>query len=101
MTTNSELFPLKEHGWRQGLATLTNKENQAWWGTRKWWVQSLIWAAIINGFFAMMLWLIPLSDPEEALPPSEVKNLFIILFSTFSTIGVIVLNQSAIVGEKQ
>ena len=101
MAASDTLYPVKEHSWRQGLGTLIRKENSAWWGTRKWWVQSLVWLAIINGFFAIMLWLVPLEDPEEALAPAELKDMFIILFSVFTTIGVIVLSQSAIVGEKK
>jgi len=101
MTAHSDLYPVRERGWRRGFTNLTRKENHSWWRTRKWWVQSLIWLAIINGFFAIMLWLVPLQDPEEAVPAGELKDLFIILFSVFTTIGVIVLNQSAIVGEKQ
>lgn len=101
MTSQSDLYPVKSHGWRRGLGNLTNKENRAWWRTKKWWVQSLIWLVVINGIFGLILWVAPESDPEQAIPTSEAADVFIIIFSAFATIGVIVLNQSAIIGEKQ
>jgi ABC-2 type transport system permease protein len=57
--------------------------------------------AIINGFMALILWVIPAADPEEVIPLEEAKQVFLILFGLFATIGVIVLVQGAIVGEKQ
>jgi ABC-2 type transport system permease protein len=101
MSISGALVAVKEKSWWYGLAILFRKENHAWWGTKKWWIQSLIWLAIINGFFAMMLWLIPLEDPEGAPPPSEVRSMYVIMFSIFTTIGVIVLSMSALVGEKK
>jgi ABC-2 type transport system permease protein len=101
MAASEALYPVKDHSWRQGLGTLIRKENSAWWGTRKWWVQSIVWLVIINGLFALILWAVPSENPEEVPSSSEVKEMFIIIFSVFTTIGAIVLSQSAIVGEKQ
>jgi ABC-2 type transport system permease protein len=95
------LQPVRESGWLQGFRNLLRKENQAWWGTRKWWINALVWTAIINGFIALILWVVPATDPEEAIDFEGAVQLFIILFSVFATIGVIVLVQGAIVGEKQ
>jgi ABC-2 type transport system permease protein len=95
------LQPVRESGWLQGFRNLLRKENQAWWGTRKWWINALVWTAIINGLLAIMLWVIPETDPDEITSLEEAKQIFLILFSLFATIGVIVLVQGAIVGEKQ
>ena len=101
MATNEVLYPVKSHSWRQGLGTLIRKENNAWWGTRKWWVQSLVWLVIINGLFALILWAAASENPEEVPSSAELKEIFIIIFSAFTTIGAIVISQGAIVGEKQ
>ncbi len=95
------LQPVRESGWLQGFRNLLRKENQAWWGTRKWWINALVWSAIINGMLAIMLWVIPETDPHEITSLEEAEQIFLILFSLFATIGVIVLVQGAIVGEKQ
>lgn len=101
MASIDTLKPVGDSGRLQGFSNLFRKENYAWWGTRKWWVNALIWSAIINGFLAMILWVVPLSDPEEVIDLSGVLQMFIILFGVFATIGVIVIAQGAIVGEKQ
>ena len=101
MTDNNALVTVEEHGWRQGFNNLLGKENQAWWGTRRWLMHSLIWLAIVNGFLFLLLWVVPASDPEEA-PPLEVAiEMFVVLSGVFTTIGVIVLAQGAIIGEKR
>lgn len=101
MVDNNALVPVDEHGWRQGFKNLLGKENHAWWGTRKWLVHSLIWLAIVNGFLFLMLWVVPASDPEEAPPLETAIEMYVILSGVFTTIGVIVLAQGAIIGEKR
>jgi ABC-2 type transport system permease protein len=59
MATNAELLPVRESGWRMGFANLLSKETGAWWRTRMWWIQALIWLAIMNGMVALMLWGVP------------------------------------------
>jgi ABC-2 type transport system permease protein len=95
------LKPVGKSSRLQGLSNMLRKENHSWWGTRKWWVNILIWTAMINGFIALILWVIPLSEPEEIIPLPEALQLFVTLFSAFATIGVIVIAQGAIVREKQ
>jgi ABC-2 type transport system permease protein len=101
VTDNHALIPVSERGWRQGFNNLLGKENHAWWGTRKWLKQSLIWLAVVNGFLFIMLWLVPLRDPEQAAPLAEEVQMFVIVSGVFTTIGVITLAQSAIIGEKR
>ena len=101
MSHNNTLVAVEEHGWRQGFNNLLGKENRAWWGTRRWLVQSLVWLAIVNGFLFLMLWVVPASDPEEAPPLETAIEMFVILSALFTTVGVIVLAQGAIIGEKR
>ena len=101
MATMEGLKPVGKSSRLQGLSNMLRKENQAWWGTRKWWINILVWTAMINGFIALILWVIPLSEPEEIIPLPEALGLFVTLFGAFATIGVIVIAQGTIVREKQ
>ena len=62
MSSNTTFIPVAEHGWGSGFINLLRKENGTWWGTRKWWVQTIIWLLISNGVIAFILWVIPLID---------------------------------------
>ncbi|MGB3713700.1 MAG: ABC transporter permease [Candidatus Promineifilaceae bacterium] len=101
MATIEGLKPVSKSRWLHGFNNMLRKENYSWWGTRKWWINILIWTAMINGFIALILWVIPLSEPEEIIPLPEALQLFLTLFGAFATIGVIVIAQGAIVREKQ
>ena len=43
MTVNSELQHVKEWSQMRGFSNLFRKENRAWWGTRRWLVQAVLW----------------------------------------------------------
>jgi ABC-2 type transport system permease protein len=93
---------VNESGGFRGFANLLHKENSLWWGTRKWWTQSLIWLLVSNGLIALILWVIPALDSTSSVPPpSEVMNIFLVTHGAFASFGVMILAQSAIVGEKQ
>jgi len=47
MSAHSAILPVHETGWRRGFANLLSKENGAWWRTRRWLVQTIIWVAIL------------------------------------------------------
>lgn len=99
MSSNSALQTLDIPAWRSGFGNMLRKELAAWWSTRKWWVQSLVWFAIINGMVALLLWVVPAADPADVPPAREVFEIFMNLFA-ISAIGAMVLMQGAIVGEK-
>lgn len=100
MSGNSSLQMLLEPNWRSGFINLFRKEMGFWFNTRKWWVQGLVWFLILNGLNVLLLWVVPALDPGGAPPPSEVYEIFLQAFA-ISVIGVIILMQSAVVGEKQ
>jgi ABC-2 type transport system permease protein len=82
-------------GWSRGLDNLLRAELGRWFGTRTWWVQILIWAAVAN--------LIPIM---AALGTKDSVGVdLVMLFNVFlgmgAPIGVCILMQEAIVGEKQ
>ena len=68
MANTQTLQPVTERGWRQGLANLMRKENDQWWRTRRWWVQSLLWLLVIYGTLAVGLWLVPVVEPPSCWP---------------------------------
>ncbi len=100
MSGSSAFVLVEESGWRAGLRNLFRAEFQSWWRTRKWWVQSLIWIGAID-FILLTVVLVSRSDPAAAMPSSELLVLFSVFGGLFPTIGVNILMQGAVVGEKQ
>ncbi len=95
MSSTRALKLVDESGWRSGFRNLLRKENDLWWGTRKWWIQSLVWSVI------PILLILPGSDPENATKPAEYLGPYLRIFSDLSTFGVAILMMSAIVDEKR
>ena len=90
------LEPVPERGWRNGLSTLLRNELRAWWGTKTWLVQALIWTVVLNGFTALVLWGGPRAASADAA-----RTVFGLFTGIFGALGVIVATQGAIVGEKR
>ena len=109
MSGSNALQLVNEHGWRSGFANMLRKENDRWWGKgRQWQVHGLVWLLLINGLLAVNLWVIPIimaTNPEVAAELSGEIDPPAVTFMTYMKIipvfGVIIIAQSAIVGEKQ
>ena len=86
------LFPRRERGWRMGLANMLAKENIAWWRTRRWWVQCLLWLFFMIG--SMVANLANGQHPEDAI-----MN-FLWVAGAVVPIGAIILGQDSILGER-
>ncbi|MGB5655271.1 MAG: hypothetical protein WBN35_01500, partial [Acidimicrobiia bacterium] len=80
-------------GWRSGLSNLMGAAFGSWWRTSNWWVQSLLWTAVINGSLAVVIW----SDTPEEL---DVFTLYGVM-TMFAAIAVAILMQEEVVGEKR
>lgn len=103
------LQPVHASGWLGGFANMFGKEMSDWFGTFRWLVQTIIWLAIINGFVAFLLWIVPII--EKAAPsggPSVTQDPYSMGLQTFFSfiaqlgmIGVVVLTQDEVIGEKQ
>ena len=109
MVTNTELQRVGLSGWRTGLPSLLNKENRAWWGSRRWLTQSILWTVVVNGFVALMVFLLlPFGQSKsEGLAPGSMDSLTTaaqmlvqIALMALAT-GAIVLAQDAIIAERQ
>jgi ABC-2 type transport system permease protein len=108
MVANTELQRVGLSGWRTGLGNLLRKENRAWWASRRWLVQSVVWTVVVNGFVALILFSLPAgarltggSGPTKPeLLITGVEMLFQI--GTFAlALGAVILAQDAIIGERQ
>lgn len=96
MAGNSAFQLVSERGWRRGLGGMLRSEFSRWWGTRMWWVQSLIWV----GFAGFMLSVI-LFSAETPPPSQEVAVLYAIFAGLFPAVGVVIMMQGVVVGEKK
>jgi ABC-2 type transport system permease protein len=105
MVANAEFQRVRLSGWRTGLANLLRKENRAWWTSRRWLVQGLLWALVVDGLTALMLFVMPwlikvLGAPEMDSLSMGVEALF--KFGLLAlAFGAIILVQDAILGERQ
>jgi ABC-2 type transport system permease protein len=120
MASNSEFQMIGNQGRWQGFANLLHKENRLWWRTSRWWVQTLIWLAIANGILFMVIGIAPKMEnppgqasnaqatqvsaqPGESQTPLGILGLtvFLKMAGIAIAIGVVVLAQETLIGEKQ
>jgi ABC-2 type transport system permease protein len=108
------LLPTRGGGWLAGFGNMLAKELGEWFRTRRWLWQLLIWLTIINGFLAILLFVMPalaaimpaLKPTAEAafggLPP-EIGGvmMFFSIIGLTGTLGAIILAQDEIIQEKQ
>jgi ABC-2 type transport system permease protein len=118
MASNSEFQVIGNQGQWQGFGNLLRKENRLWWRTSRWWVQTLIWLAIGNGILFMVIGIAPkMENPpgqeakaaqasgESGAPhqPLDLLGLtvFLKMAGIATAIGVVVLAQDTLIGERQ
>jgi len=108
MVANTELQRVILSGWRTGLANLLHKENRAWWASRRWLVQSLLWTVVVNGFAALVVFTLPMQAVIMGNPEPERLELATIGAQMLFQIGIlalavgtIILVQDEIIGERQ
>lgn len=108
MVAKIELQRVREWGWLRGFSNLFRKEHQAWWGTRRWWINGLAWTLILGGLVANMLFiptLTNLASPEEVNAAGGAQSYAIQMglsvFFEFGVqvvaIGAIILTQDALI----
>jgi ABC-2 type transport system permease protein len=87
------LVPRRTRGWRMGLVNMLAKENIAWWRTRRWWVQCLLWVVLLNGA----------AFEVNILGDMSVQSAMVSFFMMAAlglSISAISMAQDAILGEK-
>ncbi len=111
MASNSQFQRVVARGPAAGLGNLFRKENHDWWGTRSWWLQAVTWTVLLNGLLAFMivsevLPTVPggtagLADP--ALSAKFTESAFVVFFILAGLelgIGVVILAQDEIIGDR-
>ena len=115
MASNHTLIAVKDRGWLNGFGNMFRKETHTWWGTWQWVIQVAIWLSIVNGMLAMVTLAAPkieaaqarqeISAQEAAAAASALDQTALMVFFIFSglapAVGVIILAQDALIGEKQ
>lgn len=104
MSTSAPLQTLNETGWRIGFTNFLRKENQEWWGGRRWLTQAILWILILGGFLALPLFVAPAAAPsgeEVAVSVIDAAQIYFQVAGLALAIAIIIRGQSAIVGEKQ
>ena len=86
------LVPNHSCGWRMGLGNMLAKELSSWWRTRRWWVQCLLWLFFMNGSMAANL-------ANGQASEDAILN-FLWVAGAVLPIGVIILGQDSILGER-
>jgi ABC-2 type transport system permease protein len=113
MSANLDLQKVIEWEGLRGFSNLFRKENGAWWGTRRWWINTLLWTALLCGLMAFMLF-VPNEEVYEAsgaeiaqaggLVPYILSlglNVFFEFGVSILAIWTVILSQDLIIGEKQ
>ncbi len=96
MTTgNSSMVLETGSGWSRGLNNVLGAEFHHWFGTRTWWIQTLIWTLVANGILLILL------VSEDVPNIFDVIMMFTIFLGIGAPVGVCIIMQEALVGEKQ
>jgi ABC-2 type transport system permease protein len=90
-----KLEPIQGSGWSRGLGNHFKVELERWFGSRKWWVQILIFAVLINGFLLLLL-----SERPEDFTLEDSVMFLNGLLGVIGCIGGVIHLQGALVGEK-
>lgn len=115
MANNTTLLEVKDQGWLNGFGPLWRKENHAWWGTRSWLVQMIVWVVVVDGLLAMATLGAPMLeaiDNPQAIQQAETRKadepveqdalaMYFLLAAMLPTFGVIVLGQDIVIQERQ
>jgi len=97
MFANSELQRVGLSGWRTGLANLLHKENRAWWGSRRWLVQGLLWTVLMNGTVALNLYLDGVTGDRVSMAIAQLFQMGALALP----VGAILLAHGETVSERQ
>ncbi len=97
----TNLTPSTGNGWLSGFGNMLRMENGKWWGTRQWLTQALYWLLAVNGIVAMPLLVAPIMDPGATISVMSGLDIFMPIMAMVAAFGVVIVMQSAIVGEKQ
>ena len=94
--SGNEVFELESGtGWSRGLDNMLRSGLARWFKTKTWWIQCLIWGGLAAIFVSPSIFL---KEPPRLMDLLMISFIFIGLFPA---VGVIIIMQDAIVGEKR
>ncbi len=94
--SGNEVFELEiGTGWNRGLDNMVRSGFARWFKTKTWWIQCLIWGGLATIFVSPAVLL---KEPPRLMDSLMILFIFIGLFPA---VGVIIIMQDAIVGEKR
>jgi ABC-2 type transport system permease protein len=95
MSGNETFEMVSGTGWSRGLDNMLRSGLARWFKTRSWWVNILIWtgmiAAIVGG----------VAFSPEAGSFTDLIMIFMVFAGLFPAVGVVIIMQDALVGEKR
>ncbi|MGE5123038.1 MAG: ABC transporter permease [Acidobacteriaceae bacterium] len=95
-----ELQLVQEKGWKRGLGNLFNGEYSSWFKSSRWWKHLLVWFSVVNVMMVIMI----IATTEAAKDGSDGPPLLLmygIFGGLFVAVGVMIIMQRVIVGEKR
>ncbi len=112
--TRQGLLPAKGGGGLAGFSNMLSKELGEWFGTRRWLSQLVLWAIILGGYIAGLLYVIPVLESSNpafkgmtetiflGLPPEQgAVSQFFSMAILVGSIAAIILAQDEVIQEKQ
>ncbi len=101
LTSGRALRRISGRGWRLGFGNMLANELGRWFGTRRWLTQLGVFVALINGMVLMFAVSSAGSGTAAAELFAEAGDVFSTMLMVATAIGVVVMAQGAIIGEKQ
>jgi ABC-2 type transport system permease protein len=95
MSGNEAFELVTERGWMRGMGNMLRSGLARWFKTRSWWVNCLIWGGLVGAIVAALVF-----NPQ-APDVGELLMVTLVFTGLFPAVGVIILMQDAIVGEKR
>jgi ABC-2 type transport system permease protein len=99
MSADTVFDLVDERGWRRGLGNLMKGQFSGWFQSSKWWRHALIWLAVIN--LILLFATIGMSGEAENEAGDSPLMLYGVFGGMFVAIGVMIIMQAVIVGEKK
>jgi ABC-2 type transport system permease protein len=96
MAGNSSFEMVSNTGRLGGLRNLLRADFGKWFRTNQWWVQSLVWTAVICGITSGIMF----SGTADSTVATGIM-MYIIFSALFPAIAVVIILQDAIVGERE
>ncbi len=103
MTENAKTIQLKS-AWNSGLTNLVSFEIGHWWKTKRWWLQTLVWVALIDGPLALAVWLSSseiVATQQIVFDLTSLTSVYVGMASFFGPFGIIILMHGSVLAERQ